>query len=277
MHPYSIFITTENTIYAANRQSGEIQIWYEGNMTNSQVIKGNISNPRSLFVTDEGHIYIDSGYPNGHVEKWSANDSIYSTIMNVEQECYGLFVDLRNILYCSIMDRHQVVAKSLENDSDDQVTVAGTGCSGSSLSMLSYPCGIFVDHNTSLYVADCGNNRVQLFYQGESIATTIILNGITGIFSLNCPTGVTLDANNYLFIVDNGNHRILGSGPNGFRCLLGCISQPASTSNQLSYPQTMSFDKYGNIFVVDTGNSRIQKFILLNNTLGKSKKKEIRH
>jgi len=92
---------------------------------------------------------------------------------------------------------------------------------------------------------------------------------VTGNISLNCPTGIVLDADDYLFIVDNLNSRIVASSPNGFRCLVGCSGSSGSASNQLYYPETMAFDSYGNIFVTDWNNNRVQKFILLNTTNSK--------
>ena len=38
--------------------------------------------------------------------------------------------------------------------------------------------------------------------------------------------------------------------------------------NQLSLPQSMSFDSFGNIWVADSNNNRIQKFVLNNDTCG---------
>ena len=106
------------------------------------------------------------------------------------------------------------------------------------------------------------NNRIQLFQSGQLNATTVAGNTSSTItISLNCPTGIVLDADKHLFIVDNSNHRIVGSGPNGFRCLVGCNGTGGSASDQLSYPMSLSFDSYGNIFVTDTGNNRIQKFV----------------
>ena len=93
--------------------------------------------------------------------------------------------------------------------------------------------------------------------------------GTSGTFTLSCPTGIVLDADKYLFIVDSSNHRIIGSGPNGFRCLVGCLGTIGSASNQLNYPQSMAFDSYGNMFVTDQSNNRVQKFILINYTVGK--------
>jgi DNA-binding beta-propeller fold protein YncE len=186
--------------------------------------------------------------------------------MYVKNECFDLFIDISNTLYCSMYNIHQVAAKSLNTSSNMWIVAAGTECAGSSSNTLSYPRGIFVDSYLNLYVADCGNNRVQLFASGQVTATTIAVSGVAGTISLSCPSDVALDANGYLFISDCYNHRILGSGPNGFRCVAGCSSVCGSSSSQLCYPSTFSFDTYGNIFVTDTSNSRIQKFILMSNT-----------
>jgi len=269
LYPYGIYVNTNNTVYVADRQNGRIQVWLEGNATLSRSISGNISNPHSLFVTITDDIYIDNGYPNGQVNKWTFNTTTGVPAMTVNQECYGLFVDINDILYCSMMDLHQVIAKPLGGGLNTSTIVAGTSCPGYTSYMLYYPCGIFVDVNFDLYVADCGNDRIQLFHSGQLSGTTIPINGASGIFTLSCPTGVVLDGDNYLFIVDSAYHRIIGSGPNGFRCVVGCSGFWSFAFNPLYYPQSMAFDKYGNLFVTDTENSRIQKFILLNNSLSK--------
>jgi DNA-binding beta-propeller fold protein YncE len=132
--------------------------------------------------------------------------------------------------------------------------------------MLYNPQGIFVDSNLNLYVADFSNNRIQFFLAGQLSGTTIAGNGVS--ISLYGPSGITLDADGYLFTVDCSNSRVVGSGPNGFRCLVGC-SGYGSASDQLWNPQGLSFDSYGNMFVTDGSNYRIQKFFLATNSCGK--------
>ncbi len=267
--PYGIFIDTNNTVYVADRANNQIQVWFNDSIDPTRIISGNLSNPYSLFVTITGDIYVDNGDANGRVDEWAWNINFSVPAMYVGNKCMGLFVDINDILYCSLHDLHQVVAKPLNNDSNTTKIVAGTGCNGSSSNALSYPYGVYVDINLDLYVAECGNNRIQLFQSGKLDGTTIAGAGsLHTTVTLSCPTDIVLDADGYLFIVDSNSHRIFGSGPNGFRCLVGC-SGGGSASNQLQYPRSLSFDSYGNIFVTDSSNSRIQKFILLNNTLGK--------
>jgi hypothetical protein len=223
-------------------------------------------------VTSNGDIYIDDGYLNSRVQKLIEKTNTFVVVMNVKSPCFGLFVDTNDTLYCSMSRDHQVVKISL-NDPEITSTVvaAGIGYPGSATNELNGPYGIFVDMNFDLYVADCGNDRVQLFQSEE-------LNGITvagstspnPTINLFCPTGIVLDAEKNIFIVDSGNHRIVGSGLNGFRCLVGCYGQ-GSQSNQLNGPISFSFDRSGNMFVTDRKNSRIQKFQYLEKSCGKLK------
>ncbi|CAF1035438.1 unnamed protein product [Adineta steineri] len=260
-YPHAIFVSTSNTIYAANRENNTIVLWQEESVNPTKIITGSFSQPLSLFVTSNGNIYIDDGDQNGRVQKWMVETNTFVTVMNVNSICFGLFVDIHDTLYCSMTNYHQVVKRSLTDSvMTSNHVAAGTGIRGSASNELDSPFGIFVDVNLDLYVADCRNHRVQLFQSGE-------LNGITvaGSTSLNptvtlsCPSGIILDAEKYLFIVDQYNNRIVGSGVNGFRCLVGCYGE-GSQSNQLSNPSSLSFDSYGNIFVTDVLNNRIQKF-----------------
>ncbi|CAF4448221.1 unnamed protein product [Adineta steineri] len=113
------------------------------------------------------------------------------------------------------------------------------------------------------------NNRIQKFSLGQPNGITLAGNGATNTIVLDGPTSIVLDADGYLYIVDSNNHRIIGSDINGFRCIAGCSATAGTTPTNLWYPTTLSFDSYGNIFVTDQYNNRIQKFIIGTNTCGK--------
>jgi DNA-binding beta-propeller fold protein YncE len=246
-----------------------LQIWFEGNQNLTTVYYPDIINPLSMFVTDNGEIYIGNGNIL-QVDKLSLNPEENGPIMNFKGVCYGIFVDIEDNLYCSVQIHNEVVKKSLKNNTNT-ITVAGNGGMGSMPSQLDNPTGIFVDINFDLYVADTKNNRIQLFHLGDVNGTTIVTKGLTK--PLTEPTGIVLDGNGYLFIVDNGNHRIVASGPDGFRCLVGCRIR-GSGPNHLNRPLALSFDTFGNMFVVDQYNYRIQKFFLKTNFCGNLSMKE---
>ncbi|CAF4210015.1 unnamed protein product, partial [Adineta steineri] len=216
-------------------------MWDEQSVNSTKIISGNFNQPGSFFVTSNGDIYVDDGWMKRRVQKWSAETNTFVTVMNVNSSCDGMFVDINDTLYCSMHDHHQVLKRSLH---DAVITsnrvAAGIGIEGSASNQLNSPHGIFVDVNMDLYVADCSNNRVQLFQSGKPNGITVAGNtSINRTITLYCPTGIVLDAEKYLFIVDRRNHRIVGSGLNGFRCLVGCYGI-GSQSNQLDNPFSFS-------------------------------------
>ncbi|CAF0753368.1 unnamed protein product [Adineta steineri] len=261
--PYGIFVDTNNTVYVANRANNQIRVWSSGSTILTRNITSGVTSPYSIFVTITGDIYVDNGYTNNRVDKWALHRNISNSVMQVQGACYDLFIDVNNTLYCSLYTLNQVAIKSLNGNSSMWIVAAGTECSGSTSNTLNNPRGIFVDTSLNLYVADCGNDRVQLFLSGQVTATTVAGSTANGTISLSCPSDVALDGDGYLFIVDSSNNRIIGSGPNGFRCIIACASTSGSASSQLSSPSTFSFDSYGNIFITDQGNSRVQKFMLI--------------
>jgi len=191
-----------------------------------------------------------------------------SAVMSVTAACYDIFIDIANSIYCSMYNQSQVMMKTLGSSSNMWIVAAGTGCVGSGSNQLNGSRGIHVDQDLNLYVADCGNNRVQKFLTLQIDAITIAGSSAPGTISLNCPSDVVLDGDGYLFIVDRNNHRIVGSSSNGYQCIIGC-SGSGSTISQLSFPQSMAFDSYGNLYVTDSSNDRIQKFAIEKNDSGK--------
>jgi sugar lactone lactonase YvrE len=267
--PRTIFINAKDSIYIVNQETNQILVWDDNNINPTKVISGNFSNSSSIFVTSNGDIYIDDGHVNKQVEKWISSTNTFVMVMNVYSSCYGLFVDKNDNLHCSMYNHHQVGKRALHDRRITSAIVAGTGTKGSASNELNHPHGIFVDEKFGLYVADCENDRVQLFRSGESDGITVAgRESSNPTTALDCPTGITFDAQKYLFIVDSNNHRILRSGVNGVQCLVGCHGS-GSLSTQLSFPSSLSFDHSGSMFVVDQKNNRIQKFQYSLNSCGK--------
>ena len=222
--------------------------------------------PYSVFVTSDDNVFVSNyGYGNA-VSMWTPNSTIGTVLINLTSSCYSVFVDINNTLYCSIDANHTVLALSLSAGTNTTSVVAGNWTCGASQVQLNTPNGMYVDINFNLYVADGGNHRIQFFKNKQLNGTTIVGSTVPGTVSLNWPTAIILDGNGYYFIVDLGNHRLVGSGPIGFRCIVGCSGQSGSLPSQLSSPRSLAFDVDGNLFVADTSNNRVQKFLLASNS-----------
>ena len=267
--PWGLFVNRNDTVAVTIPDRRQVSIWFKGNSTATTITTYISIRTIGVFITTNNDVYVDSGYSNGYVYKWSGVGTTPSVVMSVNGICYSLFVDINENLYCCLGDRHKVVKKLSSSNSSSPIQVAGGQNSGSSSTKLDNPRGIFVDLQLNLYVADANNDRIQRFTPGSASGITVAGNGALGTITLNWPTGVILDADGYLFIADYGNHRIVASDSSGFRCIIRCTGTYGSTSKQLHYPWALSFDSRGNLFVSEHGNIRIQKFILTTNSRSK--------
>jgi len=147
--------------------------------------------------------------------------------------------------------------------------------------------GIAVDRSGNLFIADTGNQRVRKV-SPDGIITTIAGNGATtgeqiftkGVFagdggpataaSLSLPTSVAVDAGGNLFVADYFNYRIrkvsssgiittvAGNGTPGFSGDGGPATSASLASTYVG-AYGVAVDSSGNLFIADTGNSRIRK------------------
>ena len=265
-----LFINKNNTIYVAERNLSQVQVWLEGNMTAVRTISGGLSSPSSIFVTSNGNIFVDNGGANHRVDMWTLDATTSVTVMYVNHTCYGLFVDIYESVYCSVGLQHKVVKQSANDSPNTTVMIAGNGTQGAGSNMLDNPRGIFVDTRLNLYVAECGNHRIQFFGPGQSNGTTVMGNRSNQSIALLCPNSVILDADGHLFVAEYTLRRIIGWGPSGYQCIASCNSSSISNPTLLAGPYALSFDIYGNLYVADYSSNRIEKFLILNDDCGES-------
>ncbi|CAF1690413.1 unnamed protein product, partial [Adineta ricciae] len=91
-------------------------------------------------------------------------------------------------------------------------SVAGGNGRGTQLNQLNSPCGIFVDKNQNIFIADCSNHRIVKWNLNESEGTVVVGENGKGerIDQLYWPTDMIADdKNNSLIIVDWGNNRVV--------------------------------------------------------------------
>ncbi|CAF1405644.1 unnamed protein product [Adineta ricciae] len=220
-HAIEIFIDIDNTIYAINTGGDQILVWRKHDTFPMTIHDQDWCIFSSIFVPKINEIYISCW--RSEIIRWIPSTNTFVNITTFESQGYQLFIDINNYLYCSMLYADTV--EKIWLDSGMEITVvAGTGRAGSAPNELNEPMGIFVDTNLDLYVADSENNRIQLFPLNEKNGITVAGQNSADItIELSSPRAIILDADKYLFIADFTNDRIVGSGPNGFRCLVGYL------------------------------------------------------
>eukprot|EP01012_Entosiphon_sulcatum_P065518 TRINITY_DN9446_c0_g2_i2.p1 TRINITY_DN9446_c0_g2~~TRINITY_DN9446_c0_g2_i2.p1 ORF type:complete len:405 (+),score=60.20 TRINITY_DN9446_c0_g2_i2:450-1664(+) len=162
-------------------------------------------------------------------------------------------------------ERDQAVRAVMELCKEDiraktGVTIAG-GSQGSSPSELSAPHSVYVSSEGYMYIADCQNDRVQLWKVGAAAGITVAGGNGKGDNNnqLNRPLNVFVSATN-VFVADYYNHRIQlwGMGEKSGATIAGTKTQgPLPT--QLSGPRGI-FLTYNWFYVSDEGNHRVLQF-----------------
>ena len=95
---------------------------------------------------------------------------------------YGMVLDSSNSLY--VADYYNNRVQKWWMNTKNGTTIAGqaNGASGTNSSYLFRPAGLAIDSIGNIYVAERGNNRVQLYAKTASVGS--IIAGITGNYFL---------------------------------------------------------------------------------------------
>jgi tripartite motif-containing protein 71 len=130
---------------------------------------------------------------------------------------------------------------------------------GTEETSLSSPEGIAVDSSSgNVYVADTGNNRIQIFSSNSTFITEWGRYGtVNG--SLSSPRGIALDQAGYVYVADTGNNRIQIFSSNG--TFISVLGRDGGANGTLRSPEGIAVDSSsGNVYVADTDNNRISVF-----------------
>jgi uncharacterized protein (TIGR03437 family) len=297
-NPWGVAVDSAGNLYIADfgnnrvrKVSGGVIATVAGNGTlgfsgdNGPATSAQLYAPAGLAVDSLGDLYI-ADYGNNRIRKVAGgvittvagggaslgdNGPATSAQLNLP---YGVAVDSAGSLYIGDWGNNRIrkVANGVIT------TVAGTGTRGFSGdngpaigAQLANPEGVAVDSAGDLYIADLGNSSIRKVSAG--IITTVAGNGTSGFSGdggpatsaqLHLPYGVAVDSTGNLYIGDSGNNRVrevsngviataAGTGTFGFS---GDGGPP--TSAQLANPYGVAVDAAGNLYIGDSGNSRIR-------------------
>ena len=130
------------------------------------------------------------------------------------------------------------------------------GTVGSGNGQFWFPSGIVVDGSGNLYVLDTNNNRVQKFNSSHTYQSQYGTYG-TGNGQFYNPQGIAIDGSGNIWVADTNNERLQKFNSSGvYQSQFGTYG---SAEGQFANVYGLCFDGTL-IYVVDSGNVRIQKF-----------------
>jgi sugar lactone lactonase YvrE len=124
------------------------------------------------------------------------------------------------------------------------------GKRGSEPGFIKYPVGLCFDSKTNLWMADWGNQRIQIFSSRGDLIKSLDV-------SLDGPCGIVIDSRGYVFISEIRNNRITKLDKNGQ--LVERIGSHGRNPGQFREPRGIAVDSADNLYVCDYKNLRIQK------------------
>ena len=180
---------------------------------------------------------------------------------------YGVVHDpISRALYITDSSNHRVM-RYFSNASFGTVVAGGSG-TGINNTQLSFPIGIHFDLiSNSLLIANYGANNIVRWTLGAANWELIVgnENGISGSTStgLRLPIDVILDPMGNSYVVDFNNQRIqfFPVGERNGTTIAGITGISGANATLLNFPASVALDNQLNLYVSDSLNHRIQKFM----------------
>jgi sugar lactone lactonase YvrE len=246
-------------------------------------LQAQFNTPSGIAIDNGGNIVI-ADTSNNRIRKLSTDGTKVSTIAGSGVAGFkdgrtgeaqfdgpiGIAVDKHGNVF--VADAYNDSIRKITTDGA-VTTVAGTGSPGfgdgqATGAAFDTPCGVAVDKDGNVFVADTGNHAVRkITPQGE---VTTIAGGTDagpqgGEVRLNRPVGIGVTHDGFLFISDEGSGKIVRIAPDGEgRTYAGSVAGFADSVGgyaRLNGPASIAIDREGVLYVADSQNYLIRQIV----------------
>ncbi|CAM2725287.1 unnamed protein product [Rotaria socialis] len=270
--PQGLFVDDDQTVIITDFLNHRIIQWNKDDTTNGKVVAGGngqgnrlnqLNQPTDVLIDRETGSLIICDWGNRRVVQWSRRSgTTQGKILIDDIKCWGLAMDEQRYLYVSDTGKHEV--RRYQLGEKNSTLVAGGNGSGDGLNQLNRPRYLFVDRQQNVYVSDRNNQRVMKWNKGTKEGR-VLAGGQgegTALTQLYYAYGIFVDILGTLYVADSLNHRVMrwtqGDKKQG-TVIVGGHGQGAG-ANQFNCLRGLSFDRHGNLYVVDENNHRVQRF-----------------
>jgi tripartite motif-containing protein 71 len=302
--PTGISVAPDGSIWVADSGNNRIEQW-NSSLTFIRALgskgtgAGEFQSPSGIEADSTGAIWV-SDFGNGRVQEFDEFGTYIQKFNDAAGSAAtprGLSIDAKGSLWVADQFTFKVYHWTIPGF---PVYSSSVGSSGSGNGQFIEPVDVAGDSSGNFWVLDAAQNRLQEFdATGKWLRTTGAAGAGAGKLSL--PRSLATDSKGNVWVADTGNNRVVefnekgefvetfGTGVNKTKVEAGgteaeknlctaasgnvCQAATAgSLAGQLKGPQGIALTAGGNIWVADTGNSRIEKFgptgNLLNNISG---------
>ncbi|CAM4976654.1 unnamed protein product [Rotaria socialis] len=270
--PHGIFVDDDQTVVIVDHANNRIIQWKNGHTTNGQIVAGGkglgnrynqLDHPTDVLIDEETDSLIICDRGNKRVVRWSrCSGTTQGEILIDNIDCFGIAMDEQRYLYVSDVGNREV--RRYQLGEKNGTLVAGGNGKGPKHNQLNDPYYLFVDRQQNVYVSDNRNHRVMKWTKDAKEG--IIVAGEKGMGNasthLSYPNGLFVDTLGTLYVADSSNNRVMrwtqGDKKQG-TVVVGGNGEGAG-ANQFKIPSGLSFDRYGNLYVADQYNNRVQRF-----------------
>jgi len=302
--PSAITVAPDGSIWVADTGNNRIEQWnsslaFVRTVGNKGTAAGEFQTPSGIEADSTGAIWV-SDFGNGRVQEFDEFGTFlqkFNDAAGAAGSPRGLAVDAKGSIWVSDQYAFKTYRWTVPGF---PVYASSIGSSGSGNGQFTEPVDVATDSSGNFWVLDAAQNRLQEFdATGKWLRTTGGAGAGAGKLSL--PKSLATDSKGNVWVADTGNNRIVefnekgefvltfGTGVNKTKVEAGgteaeknlctaasgnvCQAATAgSLAGQLKGPQGVALTAGGNIWVADTGNSRIEKFgptgNMLNNISG---------
>jgi hypothetical protein len=277
--PAGVALDAAGNIYVADTGNHRIQVF--DNARNFVAMLGEVGvagtdnahfdRPEGVAFDSAGNIYIaDSA--NNRIQKFNSSRVYVATLGETgvagSDNAHFDFpntvaVDGANNLYVVDILNHRI--QRFRNNLVYSDTLGVTGATGNDNAHFQYPTGVAVNKATSeVYVADIDNHRVQVFNQAFVYQRTIGVTDVpylTDSYHYNWPVGTAVDSLGGLYILEEVGNRLTKLSSSGtFAWSIGQVGLWGDANNYFNTPSDLAVDAANRVYVVDSGNHRVQIF-----------------
>jgi len=247
-NPLGVAVAEDGRIFVADSGNSNIKVFMQDGKFSGEFGKqgkgpGQMEYPTDLAVR-AGKVYV-ADFKNNRIAVFKTDGAFERNITqgsgNAGISPLAVDVDERGYVY--IADRsHRVIVL---DDKSQFVRTFGEGGSGDG--QMSYPNGILVAKDGTVYVSDSGNGRIEYFDQAGRF-----LGKIDGFVT---PRGIALDESNRLYAVDPLSHTV--SVYSAEKKLLFTFGTRGVENGQFNFPNGIAIDNQGRAIVTDRENDRV--------------------